>query len=68
MNDYKLADIKCPFYKSTKEPKDLKCEGIISKSCTHHFRSLNEKVKTEKEFCEDKYYACVFFKILNSKY
>lgn len=67
MSDFKNDNIKCPFFKA-KNGKLLKCEGVLSKTCTHNFRSASQREKTEKEFCSSNYTSCPFYKILNAKY
>lgn len=67
MSDYKSADFKCPFYISEFE-KSIKCEGIISGTCIHNFKSSALKEKNEIKYCMAAYSLCPFYKILNSKY
>jgi hypothetical protein len=68
MEEYKLRDVKCPFYLSKQgEPKIIKCEGLIKNSSTHIvFRGYKDPYL--KQFCCNHFRECVVYKMLDSKY
>lgn len=64
---YGDVDIKCPFYiEQTKNT--IKCEGIVSVTCSNNFSTTKAKREHQSIACCDKYRGCAIYRILELKY
>lgn len=64
---YESEKVKCPFYKDEKD-RDIKCEGDVSKVCTHSFKAPSKKQKVKEKYCNDQYTQCPHYKAVYSLY
>lgn len=68
MANYGTQDVKCPFYKGEDE-KTIKCEGVISDSCTQPFKNGKKKEAHKEIYCDCyNFKNCPYHKILSKKY
>ena len=59
--EYGAGNVLCPFYKGETR-NTIKCEGVISSTCSNNF----SMTKTKKEHYEE--YCCGKYKVLERKY
>ncbi len=65
---YGSALTKCPYY-DEESKNNIKCEGTISKTCTHNFKSSAQKRKHKNKFCDTfDFKNCPHFKQIQKKY
>ena len=65
--EYGAELVKCPFYKDESK-NSIRCEGIISITCSSNFGSTKEKKKHREKHCCDKYKDCDIYKLVDMKY
>lgn len=66
--NYSDKNVKCPFFVSSRQPRVIKCEGIISEQCQNEFSTdFNRRAHFEKYCCGD-YKNCPIAKIIIKKY
>ena len=65
--EYGAENVKCPFYKSETR-NTVKCEGIISETCSNNFSTSKIRRKHYKEKCCNNYKQCKIYRVLELKY
>ena len=65
--EYGAELVQCPFYKNESK-NSIRCEGVISITCSNNFNTSTEKKKHLEKHCCDKYEDCEIYKVVCKKY
>lgn len=64
---YGAENVLCPFYK-VETRNTVKCEGVISATCSNNFSTTKTKKEHYEEKCCNKYRDCKLYRILEEEY
>lgn len=65
--EYSAENVLCPFYEGETR-NSIKCEGIISVTCSNNFSTIKTKKKHYELKCCDNYRRCEVYRALEQKY